>query len=447
MCRLQNLEYLDERRTDSLERLKSSDTHNSNIQEVLKTIMYVYVINSNGEPLMPCKPGKARKLLRDGKAKVIQYEPFIIKLKWNCEEGRQPVIAGIDSGSKVIGSAAIANGRVVYQAEIILRNDISGKLTRRAQFRRTRRSRKCRYRHCRFLNRRNSIHKERYAPSIRSKYESHLRERKFMESILPITEWRIELAQFDIHKITNPEVYGKEYQLGAQKGYYNRRQYVLARDGYLCQKCKGKSRKTLRVHHIKYKSDNGMDCVNNLITLCNQCHEDLHNNKFELKAKPDNTKHPTEMGIISSMLRKSDWNFEEEYGYETKYKGERFLKLPKTHYNDAVAICYDKGQDLTLNDTVYYKKHVAKGDYKQTKGAHSQIKLPAGKLFGFRKFDKVESPKGIGFIKGKRRSGSFAISNIEGDIIGHVSYKRLQRLSARSTTLIERRTPHSSPPK
>ena len=26
----------------------------------------VYVINQNGNPLMPCKPSKARKLLRDG---------------------------------------------------------------------------------------------------------------------------------------------------------------------------------------------------------------------------------------------------------------------------------------------------------------------------------------------------------------------------------------------
>ena len=30
----------------------------------------VYVVNQNGHGLMPCKPSKARKLLRDGRARV-----------------------------------------------------------------------------------------------------------------------------------------------------------------------------------------------------------------------------------------------------------------------------------------------------------------------------------------------------------------------------------------
>ena len=46
----------------------------------------VYVINKNGNPLMPCKPAKARHLLRDGKAKVVRRKPFTIQLLWDCEE-------------------------------------------------------------------------------------------------------------------------------------------------------------------------------------------------------------------------------------------------------------------------------------------------------------------------------------------------------------------------
>ena len=42
--------------------------------------MLVYVLNKNRKPLMPCKPQKARKLLRNGKAKVIRREPFTIQL-------------------------------------------------------------------------------------------------------------------------------------------------------------------------------------------------------------------------------------------------------------------------------------------------------------------------------------------------------------------------------
>ena len=42
--------------------------------------MVVYVINKHGKPLMPCSPRKARKLLKDSKAKVVKKTPFTIKL-------------------------------------------------------------------------------------------------------------------------------------------------------------------------------------------------------------------------------------------------------------------------------------------------------------------------------------------------------------------------------
>lgn len=51
--------------------------------------MYVYVKNKNGNLLMPCKPAKAKHLLKVGKAKVIKRSPFIIKLLWDCEENTQ----------------------------------------------------------------------------------------------------------------------------------------------------------------------------------------------------------------------------------------------------------------------------------------------------------------------------------------------------------------------
>ena len=42
--------------------------------------MLVYILNNQGKPLMPCKPQKARKLLKQNKAKVIKKEPFTIQL-------------------------------------------------------------------------------------------------------------------------------------------------------------------------------------------------------------------------------------------------------------------------------------------------------------------------------------------------------------------------------
>ena len=120
--------------------------------------------------------------------------------------------------------------------------------------------------------------------------------------------------------------------------------------------------------------------------------------------------------------------------------------MPKTHYFDAVAVCCDEGEIFELSDNIYFKKHVAKGDYQQTKGSRSEKKIPTGKLFGLRKFDYVQTPKGVGFIKGKRSSGFFAVSDLAGNIISpSVNMKKnCKRLNARSTTLIERREAHSS---
>ncbi|MDD4249370.1 MAG: RRXRR domain-containing protein, partial [Methanosarcina sp.] len=87
--------------------------------------MLVFVINQNKKPLMPCKPSKARKLLQAGKAKVVRNTPFTIKLLFGSSGYTQPVTAGMDTGSKVVGCAAIANGKVLYQSEIYLRENVS----------------------------------------------------------------------------------------------------------------------------------------------------------------------------------------------------------------------------------------------------------------------------------------------------------------------------------
>ena len=35
--------------------------------------MFVFVLNKHGEALMPCKPRKARLLLKEKKAKIVSY--------------------------------------------------------------------------------------------------------------------------------------------------------------------------------------------------------------------------------------------------------------------------------------------------------------------------------------------------------------------------------------
>ncbi|WP_210447176.1 RNA-guided endonuclease IscB [Vibrio crassostreae] len=401
--------------------------------------MFVFVLNKNGEPLMPCKPQKARVLLKRGDAKVIKRTPFTIKLIGGSSGYKQPLVAGMDTGSKTVGCAVVGLGKVIYQSQVALRQDVSKKMKLRAMYRRSRRGRKCRYRPARWLNRSSMRATGRLAPSLKSKLDSHLRERDFVESILPISEWRVETASFDIHRICNPEVTGAGYQNGQQKDFYNVKAYVLHRDGYQCQSGrKGKHSNKLHVHHIIFRSKGGTGTPSNLLTLCEMCHNDLHSGQFELKAKKSRTKYATEVGIIKSRL-KSKWSFIETFGYETKFKREQILGLPKEHYLDAVAICLEDGEYVEQNPTVYFKRHVAKGDYQLTKGARSEKRIPVGKLFGLKKHDLISTPQGTGFVKGKRSSGYFALETITGGKV-HASVnvkKNTVRLSARTTTLIQ----------
>jgi hypothetical protein len=401
--------------------------------------MLAFVLNHHGEPLMPCSPAKARMLLKEGKARVVRREPFTIKLLFGSSGHTQEVVAGMDTGSRTVGSAATANGKVIYQAETKLRDDVSGKMQQRAMYRSGRRARKTRYRPARFANRASMRASGRLAPSIRSKVESHLRERRFVESILPVSRWKVELASFDIHKITNPDVSGVGYQDGVQKDYYNVKAYILHRDNYSCQSGrKVKHSPRLEVHHVVFRSQGGTDTPSNLLTLCETCHADLHDGKFAIKAAKSKTKHATEVGIIKASLAKSGWRFDPTFGHETKYKREQCLGWPKSHANDAVAICCEDGEVVESSPIFYRKRHVAKGDYQQTFGRRSEKRIPTGKLFGLRKFDKVSTPRGVGFVKGKRSSGYFAIATIDGkSIYGSLCAAKCVRLSSRAATLVD----------
>ena len=72
-------------------------------------------------------------------------------------------------------------------------------------------------------------------------------------------------------------------------------------------------------------------------------------------------------------------------------------------------------------------RHVASGDYQQTKGIRSEKKIPVGKLFGLKKHDFISTVQGTGFVKGKRSSGYFALETILGEKI-HASALHANRL-------------------
>ena len=411
--------------------------------------MVVYVINKHGKPLMPCSPRKARILLKNGKAKVIKRTPFTIKLLYGSSGYKQPLTHGVDTGSAKIGSAVVNDKEeVVYMSEITIRNDITKTLKGRASARRNRRNRKTRYRKARFLNRKNSRRKNRFSPTMISKFNSHLKEINFVKSILPITKLIIETANFDPHLLKNPALYNEKikkwaYQRGTNYGFANTKAFVLDRDSYKCQHCKGKSKdKRLEVHHIIFRSNNGSDEPENLITLCKTCHDMVHDGKIIInggKVK-GNLKHATQMNSIRVQLLKRLLYAEETFGYITKEHRQLF-ELPKEHYIDAVVIAC-QGNPAYFNKTknVIYKRCVSKGDYQQTKGVRSEKRIPTGKLFGFRKFDKVRYLGKEYFIKGRMSTGFailMGIDNIKLSLKPIPKFSKMERIASRKSWIID----------
>ena len=406
----------------------------------------VYVLNKNGQPLMPTnRHGKVRRLLRDKKAKVIKKCPFTIQLLYEVSNFIQEITLGVDSGSKHIGLSATTKEKVLFEADVELRNDIVENISTRREYRRSRRNRKTRYRKVRFNNRKK---KENWlAPSIQQKIDSHLTMIEKVNKILPISKIIVEVASFDIQKIKNPNISGKEYQEGEQLDFWNLREYIFFRDNYKCQCCKGKSKdKILNVHHIESRKTGG-NAPNNLVTLCETCHKDYHKGKIKLPKtikRGMSFKDATFMGIMRwslyEKLKTLYPNVSLTYGYITKNTRIK-NNLPKDHYIDARCI---SGNPLAKsNGEVYHYKKVRCHNRqifkaKILKGGVKKRNQAPYEVLGFRLYDKVLW-KGIKcFIFGRRSTGRMDLRLLDGTKINaSVGYKNLKLLNKRGNYLLE----------
>lgn len=404
----------------------------------------VYVLDINGQPLMPtARHGKVRRLLNSHLAKVVKRCPFTIQLFYQSTKEIQPVSLGVDAGSKHIGLAATTEQKVLYQEELTPRNDVVKLLSAKRACRHSRRNRKTRYRKPRFNNRVHSKHKGWLAPSVEVKIQEHITAIKNICKILPASEIHVETAEFDLQRLKAMEEgktfpVGTDYQLGEQYDFYNTRQYVLHRDGYTCQCCDVHDKDVkLHVHHIESRQTGG-NAPNNLITLCDHCHKALHEGKIKLpKGKKRGKSHRDAafMGIMRNTLlerlkKEVSVPVMMTYGYITKYWREK-ADLEKSHINDA--ICISKHPYTKPLDTYYltkvvrhhnrqiHKANFSKGGIRKRNQAPYLVK-------GFRLFDKVLYQGKEYFIFGRRTTGYFDIRTLDGTKAnkGSVSYKKLR---------------------
>src|SRR3954465_7419494 len=87
----------------------------------------VLVLDTNKQPLTPAHPGKARLLLKEGKAAVYRTYPFTIILKRTVEQASPaPLRLKIDPGAPTTGLALVddATGDVVWAAELTHRGAV-----------------------------------------------------------------------------------------------------------------------------------------------------------------------------------------------------------------------------------------------------------------------------------------------------------------------------------
>jgi hypothetical protein len=317
--------------------------------------MKVFVLNKQGETLMPCSPRKARILLEGGKANVVKRNPFAIQLVHGSTGYKQDLTLGVDTGHNEVGLSVVSETKEVFSAVAKMRNDISKKMDTRRMYRRQKRN-KLRYRKPRFLNRAASRRKGRLPPSVQWKVDAHIRLINQLKALLPLTKVVLETGTFDMAKMKNPEITNAQYQQGVQYGFENVKAYVLSRDGYRCQcKKKGCSNK-LQVHHIRFRSKGGSDTPNNLITLCEKHHKALHAGQFDLNIKSHkNLKSATTMNIIRSRLLSYFPEAIETFGYITKANRYQHT-IKKTHSNDAFVIAGGSHQKRAKERIVSFKR-------------------------------------------------------------------------------------------
>ncbi len=252
----------------------------------------VFVLSNQKQPLMSCKPARARLLLRKGKAAVYRRQPFTIILKERETGEAQPIEFKADPGSKTTGLALVAlfeHGREpIWAANLQHRgHSIKSSLDSRRAIRRGRRNRKTRYRPARFNNRTRP--QGWLPPSLVSRVKNVENWAARLTRLSPVSEIAVETVRFDSQIMQNPDIEGVQYQQGTLFGT-ELREYLLYRHNHTCAYCGGQSGDPiLEREHIHPRSKGGSNRVSNQVIACRCCNE-AKGNKYpdtwlsELKA-------------------------------------------------------------------------------------------------------------------------------------------------------------------
>jgi 5-methylcytosine-specific restriction endonuclease McrA len=328
----------------------------------------VFVVDITKQPLNLVHPGRARLLLKQGKAAVYRRYPFTIMLKRTVEQPElHPVRLKVDPGSKTTGIALVndASGEVVWAAEVTHRGEqIKRDLDKRRAARRNRRQRKTKYRAPRFQNRRKR--KDTLPPSLESRICNVVTWVCRLLRLCPITTISQELVRFDTQALEHPDIEGVEYQHGQLAGY-EVREYILLKWNHQCAYCDVRE-VPLELDHVQPRSKHGSNRVSNLTLACTPCNqrkgnqdvrEFLHDDPARLARMLAHLKAPLRDAAavnatrwaLYARLKALGLPVEGGSGGLTKYN--RALRgLDKTHWLDAANVGRSTPASLIIKDIV-----------------------------------------------------------------------------------------------
>lgn len=328
----------------------------------------VFVVDTNKQPLNPVHPGRARLLLKQGKAAVFRRYPFTIRLSRAVEHPMlSPLRIKVDPGSKTTGLALVndASGDVVWAAELTHRGEqIKRGLETRRAVRRNRRQRTTRYRKPRFANRRKR--KGTLPPSLESRVCNIVTWACRLMKVCPVTTISQELVRFDTQALENPDIKGTQYQQGTLAGY-EVREYVLVKWDHQCAYCDARD-VPLELDHVHPRSRNGSNRVSNLTLVCSSCNQrksDQDVREF-LKDEPErlarilahmeaSLRDAAAVNATRWMLyaRLKTLGLPVECGSGGRTKFNRVTRtLPKTHWLDAACVGTSTPESLIIKHIV-----------------------------------------------------------------------------------------------
>jgi 5-methylcytosine-specific restriction endonuclease McrA len=416
----------------------------------------VFVLSSDGQPLDPCHPARARQVLRRGRARVVRRFPMTIQLldRRADQSTTHSLRLKIDPGSRTTGLALVTeeSATVVWAAELTHRSGaIRDALLARRAFRSNRRQAPrgypTRYRPARFRNRRRPA--GWLAPSLRSRVEHIMTWYRRLAQRCPIRAISLELVRFDTQALVDPEIGGIAYQQGELLGY-EVREYLLEKWGRICAYCGGTG-VPLQVEHIVPRTRGGSDRVSNLTLACEPCNQRKGAQtaaEFGFPLVQAQAQQPlrdaasvnSTRWVLYQALQATGLSVEAGTGGRTKYNRTR-LGWEKTHWQDAACVGASTPDRLRIaTPTVLQITATGRGLHSRTKldkYGFPRLRLPRQKrFFGVQTGDMVEARVLSGTKQGRyvgrvavRASGSFNVTTVRGTVQGlhHRFVRVLQR--------------------